>query len=570
MQTSKNNGKTFGKPVFVTARPGADRSQWFPYITTNDRTGRALLFYYDQGIADSGDLSQVSFTYSDDGGRTWAAPRPISPRPFHAGWGNDTSQPNLGDYNQAVVNRTGDLLAAYAVTHQVGFRDGEPTSPLMTVPEPTVSRASFFLQAPATTVDLRSASAVELHGFSNGNGFLDAGERALVSLQIRNYVTNPMSARTINGALAVVESKTPGAHTVFGLTTFPTLAPGETRSSSLPILLQLDPGFDAGSDVTFAITVFSLTGLPMNLEATLHTGTPVATPLIAETFDGVAPGALPAGWIAAHGAGSNTVPWTTSNTFCGTSSNAAFHVNANDGATPANNGRWERLISPAVIVPADADWVEVELDVCADTEDDPAFNVQVYDGLFLRIFDGTPGDLTRSVLAEAFEQDFTTGTRFGYPKHFPRSGNPFYFEEWCRWRRSRGGPALDRDPAAGGAAVAGIEPAANPSAGLSAPRGGPERAALRIPQPGRQKRGVHGVEQRAHVERRRVDHDNGADAAFRVQAHHAVEPAAATLLVEESQAAGRADVPAEGHRNRTSRRALLLAERCAGRVAEQA
>ncbi len=145
VQTSKNNGKTFGKPVFVTARPGADRSQWFPYITTNDRTGRALLFYYDQGIADSGDLSQVSFTYSDDGGRTWAAPRPLSPRPFHAGWGNDTSQPNLGDYNQAVVNRSGDLLAAYAGTHQVGFRDGEPSSPLMTVPEPTVSRASFGL-----------------------------------------------------------------------------------------------------------------------------------------------------------------------------------------------------------------------------------------------------------------------------------------------------------------------------------------------------------------------------------------------------------------------------------------
>jgi hypothetical protein len=117
----------------------------------------------------------------------------------------------------------------------------------------------------------------------------------------------------------------------------------------------------------------------------------------------------------------------------GTSSNAAFHVNANDGATPTNNGRWERLVSPAVTVPADADWVELELDVCTDTEDEPALNVQAYDGLFLRVFDGTPGDLTRSVLVEAFEQDFTTGTRFGYPKHFPRNDNPFYFEDMSAW-----------------------------------------------------------------------------------------------------------------------------------------
>ena len=67
-------------------------------------------------------------------------------------------------------------------------------------------------------------------------------------------MTNPMSARTINGALALVESKTPGAHTIWGLTTFPVLAPGETKSSALPIVLQLDPTFDAGSDVTLAIT----------------------------------------------------------------------------------------------------------------------------------------------------------------------------------------------------------------------------------------------------------------------------------------------------------------------------
>jgi hypothetical protein len=438
VQTSHDNGKTFGAPVFVTSRPGADRSQWFPYVTVNEHTGRALVFYYDQGIADSGDLMQVSYTFSDDGGRTWAAPRPLSTRPFHAGWGNDTSQPNLGDYNQAVVNRSGDLLAAYAVTHPVGFRDGQP-QPLMTVPEPTVTRASLGTQTHVTTVDLRDVRAVELPFDSDGNGFLDSGESALVTFQIRNYVTNPLSARAIDGAIALVESRTPGARVAFGFTTFPRLGPGQTKTSQFPILLQLEPGFHSGDDVTLAIRTFSLAGLPMSLEATVHTGTPIATPLIAETFDGVAPGLLPAGWIAAHGAGANVVRWTTSSSFCGTTSNAAFHINANDGATPGNQGRWERLIGPVVSVPADAQWVEVEMDICTDTEDDPAFRVQAFDGMFLRFFDATPGGFSRSVLVEAFEQDFKTGSQSGYPKHFPRSNNPAYFQDMSAWAGDSGG-----------------------------------------------------------------------------------------------------------------------------------
>jgi hypothetical protein len=66
------------------------------------------------------------------------------------------------------------------------------------------------------------------------------------------------------------------------------------------------------------------------------------------------------------------------------------------------------LFSPPFIIPADADYVTIEMDVCYDTEDDPSFNVLAYDGLFLRIFDGTLGRLARSVLVEAFADEFTT------------------------------------------------------------------------------------------------------------------------------------------------------------------
>jgi hypothetical protein len=250
-----------------------------------------------------------------------------------------------------------------------------------------------------------------------------------------------MSARTIDGAFAIVQSKTPGARVLLGVTAFPRLRPGDTRTALVPIILQLDSSFVSGQDVTLAIRVFSGNGAATDLEATLHTGTPVETVLLSEGFETVPAGAnVPAGWIAAHGAGANVVPWTTTTSFCGTTSRAAFHVNANDGVDPTqDNARWERLISPAFAVPADTDYVTVELDVCTDSEDDPNFSVQAYDGFFLRVTDLTQGRTLRSVLAEAFEQGFTTGNLDGYPKHFPLNGNPSYFEDMSAWAGDSGG-----------------------------------------------------------------------------------------------------------------------------------
>jgi hypothetical protein len=257
---------------------------------------------------------------------------------------------------------------------------------------------------------------------------------------VRNFVTNPINAAAVNGAFAVVTSSTPGVRVILPVTVFPRANPGQTVTSQFPIIVNLDRrSFTSGQDVVLAIRVFSLSGLPVDLEATIHTGTPVETVLVSESFNEVAPGQIPAGWTAAHGASDTVVPWTTSNTFCGTTSNAAFHINAADGSDPNNNARWERLFSPAFVVPADANFVDVEFDVCTDTEDDPSFNVLAYDGLFLRVFDGTAGDTARSVLAEAFETDFTTDGFNGYPKHFPRNSNPFYFEDMSVWAGDSGG-----------------------------------------------------------------------------------------------------------------------------------
>src|SRR5262249_13197418 len=109
-QRSTNGGVSFSAPVLLNSRPGSDRSQWFPYVTADPGTGRVYVIYYDQ-VAESGDLMTARYMFSDDGGSTWSAPSslmstgcvgvgsdPLDCRPFHAGFGNDITQPHLGDY----------------------------------------------------------------------------------------------------------------------------------------------------------------------------------------------------------------------------------------------------------------------------------------------------------------------------------------------------------------------------------------------------------------------------------------------------------------------------------------
>jgi len=332
-QRSTDTGMTFSSPVPLNRWPGNDRAQWFPWVTVDNQFGRVFVFYYDQGVAKSGDLTRVTFTYSDDGGVNWTRPAALTNSPFKAGWGNDTGQPNLGDYNQGVA-KWGKLYAVWAGTYQVGFTDGQPSTQL-TVPD------VFFRKVPSST------AAVDL----------------------------PVSA-----------------------------------------------GVHAGPT-------------PIHVSGNLQ-----ATALLEENFDepGLPPGSLPPNWRAVHGAGANVVPWVTSDSFCGTHSNAAFHPNANDGLPPAPNvdsspSRWERLLSPVFSVPANADLVTVDFDACYDTEDDPNFNILAYDGFFLRVTDLTAGHTVRSVLAEAFEKEFTTGNLQHYPKHFPRSNDPSYFPDMSAW-----------------------------------------------------------------------------------------------------------------------------------------
>ncbi|HEX3531738.1 MAG TPA: hypothetical protein VH988_32155 [Thermoanaerobaculia bacterium] len=438
-QKSTDGGLTFSAPVALNSRPGNDRAQWFPWVTVDSSTGRVWVFYYDQGIATSGDRTETTVTWSDDAGAHWSPPVPLTDRPFQAGWGNDTGQPNLGDYNEAVA-QNGELFASFAVASRplLGFVDGQPGSASLNTPDVA------FRRVPEGDDDSspagRAIDTIPVHivsvttADSGGNGFIDPGETVKVTFNLNNYDTNPLSSRKVNGTTARLSTTTPGVTVTQDQSPFSNMNPGDSSSNKKDFVLSVSPSFVAGTPIELMLTVRSNEHGAATLLSTLFTGTPVATTLLAENFDSVAPGTLPAGWTTAHGGGSNVVPWTTSASFatslCGTS-NGAFHRNANDG-TPANT-RFERLFSPVFNVPATSGYVTVDFDVCYDTEDDPSFNILAYDGLLLRVTDLTPGHVLRSVQVEAFQDQFTTGSSEGFVKHFPRSSNSAYFQDMSSW-----------------------------------------------------------------------------------------------------------------------------------------
>jgi len=457
-QRSTDGGLTFSAPVKINSRPGADRAQWNSWVTVDTDTGRVWAFYYDQGIAANGDLMETTVTFSDDAGNHWSPPVPLSPRPTHTGWGNDTGQPNLGDYNEAVA-QGGELFAAFAQTFRApdGFVNGQPSAS-MNVPD------AFFRRVPqhgghegdhgehgdsATTrkddgshspaslptnsipVSLGAVTFTE----SGGNGNIDPGDTVRLQLPLRNYDTNPLSAVSLHDVEGRLSTTTAGVTVREDEAHYGSIAAGATATNSHDFVLQISPSFVPGTPIELTLEAQGDEDGSATLLYTQFTGTPSATTIFAENFDGVAPGTLPAGWVRSHAGGANVVPWTTSSTFCGTTSNAAFHQNANDGPGPGpnTNTRFERLFTPLFVVPANAEYVTIDMDVCYDTEDDPNFNILAYDGFLVRVTDQTPGRTLRSVLAEAFEDVLTTGSFQHFPKHFPRSGNGNYFQDMSAW-----------------------------------------------------------------------------------------------------------------------------------------
>ncbi|HEU4936762.1 MAG TPA: hypothetical protein VFT39_09940, partial [Vicinamibacterales bacterium] len=296
-QVSRDGGTTFSAPQLLNIDPGLDRAQWFPTMAVDTDTGRVSIAWYDQSVAPSGDLTEIVWTWSDDGGVTWEQPMPVSDRPFQAGWGNGTSQPNLGDYNMSVA-QGGAFLAAFSYTYPPPGGLADPAgSGNFSVPD------IFFRRVPqdrhkvkATSLRLESVAAAD----SGENGFIDRGETAALTIGLRNYVMNPLYATKVRGIHSTLSTTTPGVSVLQPSGDFPNVDPGGLTSNRLPFVLEFGSTFVAGSDVELILTVDSAEHGTIALQHTLRTGTPVPTTLLAEDFSATAPG-----WATLHGAGAN-------------------------------------------------------------------------------------------------------------------------------------------------------------------------------------------------------------------------------------------------------------------------
>ncbi len=428
-QKSIDGGLNFTAPVNLNARPGTDRPQWFPVVTVDTTSGRVWVFYYDQGVADSGDTMETSAVYSDDGGVTWSKQVSLSDRPFHAGYGNDTGQPNLGDYNAGVA-QGGNLYSTFAYCPNVVlFPDGQPAG---TFP----ALDAFFKKTSESPV----RAGLEIRNHPPGGASMLEKPATLtgeLTVPLTNITTNPLDTPvTYTGISAVLSTTTPNVTVTTANSAYPNIAAGATQNNTTTFIVQFGGGFVFGTKVDFTLTVTTAQGNRTLLFTENSGNVPILTSLLAENFNGAVAPALPAGWSASHAGGANTVAWKTDNHKPKDNSIVSpglFHVNANDGVGGGDPTRFERAFSPLFVVPATSNFVAVDFDITYDTEDDPSFIYQAYDGVLLRITDQTAGRTLRSVQTEAFADLQQTGGILHYPKHFPRNNSAAYFQDMSAW-----------------------------------------------------------------------------------------------------------------------------------------
>ena len=438
---SVNGGTSFSTPVRLNARPGVDRSQWFPH-TTVAPSGRVYVIWYDQQGWPSGDWTEMMMTLSDDGGATWQRPAALTERPFHAGYGNDASQPNLGERIGATSH--GDML--YAVwagnPRAVSFTDGQPASVAFTVPRLLYRRTNAY--QPPLALAFPGPRSEGVPGYSQPYPELNPGDRAYVYLPLTNFVTNPVvGAGAVTDVVGTLTSSTPGVTFPEAVRSYGAIPAGATASSSAPFVIQVPGYLPSGTKVELKLALTTANGTT-TLPFELDTGNWIYSDLYYENFSGAPEGGLPSGWTSVHEGGGTAVPWGWSNKFCGA---AGLYHPGGGGTDPT---RHERAVSPPIVIPpaATAHRVIMELWICYETEDDPDFNVLAYDGLTLRVVDETTGRVVRSVLAEAFAPRIKSGVGvhppgYGYPdhlpKHLPRSGHPGYFQDMSVWAGSSRG-----------------------------------------------------------------------------------------------------------------------------------
>jgi hypothetical protein len=159
-------------------------------------------------------------------------------------------------------------------------------------------------------------TVAEVAGSGNGDGVIDPGETARLTVPLQNILCSV----TVPGATATLS---PGGDSE----TYPTFAPGQVNTGTLDYTVPATAA--CGSSVPVTITVNSTLG-PITYTYNLNVGK--ASPLATyENFDMVTPPSLPLGWTTQRtGAG---LPWQTTTNNPDTPPNSAFTTNPTNAGT---------------------------------------------------------------------------------------------------------------------------------------------------------------------------------------------------------------------------------------------
>jgi HYDIN/CFA65/VesB-like, Ig-like domain/FlgD Ig-like domain len=361
---STNAGVNWSTPVAINVAPGQDRSQFFPWICADQVDKAISVIWYDQ-IYGTGteDYTEVMHTHSTDDGVTWSCPAPLTDRPFHAEAGNTTSQPNLGDYIQA-VSIGQKLYAAFGKTDRPSVLTHSPDT---------------YVDVSSSTPDAAPISYVGINftdtGCASNNGYWEPGETIRLYTTIKNYA----NCGAITGISGALSCSSPFVTITGSTRSFSDLAApmGSTSDNTSPFDFTIDPATPCGTLLTFEVTLTSSAGNAV-LAFDKRVGRPVVTPLLFENFDGVVAPALPAGWSTSTVAGAAN-PWVSSTTFSSSGPNSMFCA---DIATTSLN----ELHSPSIVIPAGTDVVRVQLDETHNMEIDG--ERRAWDGGVMRIMVG--------------------------------------------------------------------------------------------------------------------------------------------------------------------------------------
>jgi len=373
---SSDGGTTWSTPHQVSAEGAAARAQFFPWVAATQTTSgeRVDISWLDQrgGTAGS-DLTELIRVASTDGGASWSRPAALTRQPFHAEYGQNTGQPNLGDYVQCAA-RGDSLYVAYARSGEASYSTSAPDA-YLAISNQTQPQAPLHL----TGYSLADSNC-------NTDGLVVAGETVSLTPTLFND-----ALWWITDATATLATSTPGVSILTGSTTFAAMAPGGTGAGT-PLRIRLDESYACGQPIALTLTGTSGSGDWLR-DFTLPTGTEDgSTVLLAENFDTTPGGGLPAGWTWTQRQGTAN-PWQASSAYAMSGSQSLFCSDVSDT-------NWSRVASPTISVPADAAELEVSFAVTYDCED-LGNGREGYDGALLKInVDG------RDYLAGSFDTLF--------------------------------------------------------------------------------------------------------------------------------------------------------------------